>query len=136
MLVYLNSPFEEIGIIFLRNVDAFQCDIIIKSSHQLQLFANNHPFVIVQSPKWKIIIKLCFFKPEYDQETLNKRLHEGIRHGSLKRVNGILDMGADVNARDSEGRTPAFKACDYPGDPLLLTALISKGADVVLCFDR
>ena len=36
-----------------------------------------------------------------------------------------------MNARDREGRTPVYIACDFlGGDPLLLMTLVSQGADV------
>lgn len=61
---------------------------------------------------------------------LGRVLIDVIRRGELDLVERLLDLGADVNARDSRSQTPAFYAAEAPaGDPIL-ALLIARGADV------
>jgi ankyrin repeat protein len=50
--------------------------------------------------------------------------------GSLELVEILLDAGAQVNAKDKDGRTAIFKAAYYSSNLNILAKLINAGADI------
>jgi ankyrin repeat protein len=56
-------------------------------------------------------------------------LHQAVADDNLKEVRSLISKGANVNAKDNEGRTPLFYAVEN-GHSLLCDLLIVKGADV------
>lgn len=56
---------------------------------------------------------------------------KAIRDGDVPTVRGLIEAGADVNARDAEGNTPLILASFYAG-PQTVALLLEKGADVNL----
>ena len=50
--------------------------------------------------------------------------------GSLNEIKAAIDGGANVKAKDEEGRTPLSLAAFSNGDPEVITALAKAGADV------
>ncbi|MGC8924313.1 MAG: ankyrin repeat domain-containing protein, partial [Candidatus Micrarchaeia archaeon] len=64
-----------------------------------------------------------------EQEKPNSELLEAAKSGDLARIKELLNMGADVNAKDNYGRTPAHYAA-WNGHPEPLKVLIEHGADV------
>ncbi len=55
-------------------------------------------------------------------------LHEAVRDGMQDEVVALIDAGADIDARDEEGRTALHYACAN-GDTTLGFLLINSGAD-------
>jgi ankyrin repeat protein len=49
---------------------------------------------------------------------------------SVETIRSLLDNGADVRARDYDGRTPLLWACEYSTDIKVLELLIARGANV------
>jgi diguanylate cyclase (GGDEF)-like protein len=60
---------------------------------------------------------------------LDLELIVAARAGNVKRVKGLLDSGADVDARDNRGNTPLIEAAFFKY-PDLVQLLLSKGADI------
>ena len=52
------------------------------------------------------------------------------KQGSLNEIKAAIDGGANVNAKDEEGRTPLSLAAFSNGDPEVITALAKAGADL------
>ncbi len=63
------------------------------------------------------------------QKELNTALLNAAERGDLEKVNGLLDKGAQVNARDENGRTPLMWAA-WNGNVEMAVALIKRGANV------
>ncbi|MEM1125425.1 MAG: ankyrin repeat domain-containing protein [Bacteroidota bacterium] len=61
---------------------------------------------------------------------LNTPLHVAVRHGHAEMVSLLLAHGADINARDGQGRTPAFLALRTNRPGLADTLLRLEGADL------
>ncbi len=78
------------------------------------------------------------------QKVLDSALFWAIANNDLGRVQSLLARGANVNARDAEGRT-ALIIASFVGDPrdelmrfhplALVQLLLKRGADVNLCAD-
>jgi ankyrin repeat protein len=64
-----------------------------------------------------------------DKELLDKGLTEAAFVCDFMRVRELLHRGADVNARDDDGRTPLFSAV-LGGSVGLVGLLLESGADV------
>ena len=47
-----------------------------------------------------------------DQDNLNKALFKATQKSNLKEVKNLIEQGADINARDSKGRTPIMISVD------------------------
>jgi diguanylate cyclase (GGDEF)-like protein len=60
---------------------------------------------------------------------LDLELIVAARAGNVKRVKGLLDSGADVDARDNRGNTPIIEAAFFKY-PDLVQVLLDKGADL------
>ena len=56
-------------------------------------------------------------------------LHQAAADGNLKEARSLISRGANINAKDKEGRTPLFYAVEN-GHTLMCDLLIVKGADV------
>jgi ankyrin repeat protein len=54
------------------------------------------------------------------------------RHGNLEAVKYLVERGADVNAKDNDGKTPLMWAAEYDGEKGLnvVEYLIRHGADI------
>src|SRR5208282_5753614 len=50
--------------------------------------------------------------------------------GSSQRVRAALNTGADVNARNSYGKTPLMEAAEYNPNPESISVLLAAGADL------
>ncbi|XP_075982929.1 L-asparaginase 1 [Anticarsia gemmatalis] len=74
----------------------------------------------IQSPK-----KL----DEVTDNVYSSLLFYGIKHGDEGVVRKLLDMGADVNAEDTEGKTPLHEAI-LQGNPHIVEYLLKSGANV------
>jgi uncharacterized protein len=55
-------------------------------------------------------------------------LHSAATRGDVEEIAHLVTAGADVNARDANGRTPLHVAA-YRGDPAAVRALLAGGAD-------
>ncbi len=64
-----------------------------------------------------------------DRGSLDKTLLDAIRDGDRARVQGLLQQGADANARDEAGDTAIMRAALY-ADVETMRVLIESGADV------
>ena len=62
-------------------------------------------------------------------QTLNEALISAAEQGVTEKVLQLLDAGADINARDEQGRT-AIMAATHSNHPGVVKALIEAGADV------
>jgi len=56
-------------------------------------------------------------------------LHQAAADGNFKELRSLISKGADINAKDSLGRTPLFYAVEK-SDTLMFDLLIAKGADI------
>lgn len=59
----------------------------------------------------------------------NHLLIEAVQRGTAETVITLIDMGADVNAKMSDGRTPLMFAA-VTGSPEIVEILLNAGADV------
>ena len=59
----------------------------------------------------------------------NMPLHEAVKRDNLDAVRLLLELGADVNARDRDGDTPLHEAATW-GRPEIARLLLDAGADV------
>jgi uncharacterized protein len=66
---------------------------------------------------------------------MNEKLIQAAEQGDTARVLELLQQGADINARDAQGRTPVM-AATYGNRIEMVAALIKAGADVNLRDDR
>jgi ankyrin repeat protein len=57
-------------------------------------------------------------------------LEPAIQRRQASVVAGLIDAGADLEARDEEGRTVLLRSCQYQVVPALLELLIARGADI------
>jgi len=67
--------------------------------------------------------------PEKCKANLNKCLFGAAKEGDLDAVKSLIEKGADINAKDSDGRTPLMYASSY-GYTEIVKLLIEKGAYV------
>lgn len=67
--------------------------------------------------------------PVADQAVLNGKLERAAFLGDLPAVETLLDVGADLDARDEHGYTPLIWAAQYGHDPVV-AALLAHGAKV------
>lgn len=61
---------------------------------------------------------------------INDEFIEQSKHGNIREMEMLLDRGADVNARDEDGKTALHHANFYYRSPLILSMLLDRGADV------
>ena len=67
---------------------------------------------------------------QWKSETGSTALHSAARYGSVEGIVLLLDLHAEVNARDQEGRTPLFVACSSPRKEIeVVRLLLANGAD-------
>jgi len=59
----------------------------------------------------------------------DKALHEAAADGDIARLQSYIKQGADVNAKDPNGRTPLHYATEY-GHKDMAELLVTKSADV------
>ena len=64
-------------------------------------------------------------------QDVNSELIEAIRYGQAETVQGLLDAGADVNAKDSNGLNALAQAV-FTGQVEVVKTLLESGADVNL----
>ncbi len=57
-------------------------------------------------------------------------LHDVASLGTVAEAQALLDEGAEVDARDADGRTPLYQASNFNDDPAMIHLLIDSGADV------
>ena len=57
-------------------------------------------------------------------------LHDVAAFGTVAEAQALLDEGADVDARDADGRTPLYQAASFNQEPGMIHLLIDSGADV------
>ncbi len=56
-------------------------------------------------------------------------LHDVAAFGTVAEAQALLDEGADVDARDADGRTPLYQAANFNDDPGMIQLLVDAGAD-------
>ena len=57
-------------------------------------------------------------------------LHDVAAFGTVAGAQALLDEGANVDARDADGRTPLYQAASFNQEPGMIHLLIDSGADV------
>lgn len=57
-------------------------------------------------------------------------LMEALTHNNVNFVNELLELGADVNVIDNEGRTSLMLACMYENSVTTITKLIERGVNI------
>ena len=62
-------------------------------------------------------------------ESSSELLIQAVRDGNIEAVKQHLDAGADVNAKDENGKTPLHRAAMH-GSKEIVELLIGNGADV------
>jgi hypothetical protein len=67
--------------------------------------------------------------PRIPSATLGLALHAALRRDEATPVGALLGAGAEIEARDSGGRTPLMTAAEF-SSPMLVRRLIDSGADV------
>lgn len=65
------------------------------------------------------------------KQELNDQFWEAVRKGDVAAVTGLLDKGADVNAKFRYGQTALFKAAER-GHAEVVKLLLARGADVTV----
>ena len=65
-----------------------------------------------------------------DEECDDWNTREFFRTATVEDVTACIRAGADVNARDDDGRTPLHYAAQYGDDPAVITVLVGATADV------
>ena len=84
------------------------------------------------SPLIAIVLVLLVPIPAYTQD-LNSGLVEAAKNGEIERVQALLNAGADVNAKDNDGKTVLMWALDILGTNYAndtVKALLAADADV------
>ena len=78
---------------------------------------------------YTILILLVFISASAYAQTADffKLVSQG---GSPQDVQAAISKGADVNARDKDGRTPLMMAAQYNQDTEVITILLKAGADI------
>jgi len=85
----------------------------------------NRPFALV-TVTCMMSLMLVFFNSCADT---SEELPAAILEGNASRVQDLLDKGADVNAKYSDGATPLMSAI-LSGNTEIVRILLDKGADV------
>lgn len=60
---------------------------------------------------------------------INEDLFKAVKKGNIARVAELINKGADINAKDNDGKTALIYAADK-GHTEIATLLIDKGANV------
>ncbi len=70
------------------------------------------------------------FNKEKEQTNLDKELLTAVQDGGFNKVQGLINRGANVNAKDKDGKTPLHYASRSDHHLGMVKYLISKGADI------
>lgn len=106
--------------------------MLISSNANPNLTDNNHmtalDYALIKGNK---SVLSALLKTKLDTITLNKNLLLAVSLNQLDAVTTLLSKGANVNFKDSNGRTPLMNA-SLRGDDQLTDLLLTKGANVNL----
>jgi len=67
-----------------------------------------------------------FFNPEFIGNELDKKLIEKVKNCDLEAIKSSIKMGADVNAKDEEGKTCLMIACEKSNFDIVELLLFEK----------
>ncbi|WP_265035252.1 MULTISPECIES: ankyrin repeat domain-containing protein [unclassified Wolbachia] len=155
--IYHNQPIDknDIGLVDFRDKSILDFDTEI-TDDSLVLSHKNHTLAKVEN--WntyqparemifafndaivsnsKCIASICNsediiveFNKEKEQKKLDKELSYAVQDGDFNKVQGLVNRGANVNAKDKDGKTPLHYASQSFHHLDIVKYLISKGADI------
>ena len=79
---------------------------------------------------WVALLLLVASSASAQEPVKADRLFEAVMAKNISVVKDALDKGAEVEARNKDGRTPLMVAARYPTIPEIVSLLLEKGAEV------
>ncbi|WP_265018042.1 ankyrin repeat domain-containing protein [Wolbachia endosymbiont (group A) of Coremacera marginata] len=155
--IYHNQPINknDIGLVDLKGKSILDFDMKVMNDTLLLSHKNN---TLVKVENWNTyqparemifafndtivsnsncIVSICNsedviveFNKEKEQTNLDKELLTAVQDGGFNKVQSLINRGANVNAKDKDGKTPLHYASRSDHHLGMVKYLISKGADI------